>query len=215
MGVNGLGVRVLEALAAPWCQEAIVKETKGESVKEHFKEGTHELVHKSAEDKGVWQLMVAASALYEGKVHDLDRLRIEAEDMLNTIDRRFAAPESRERPSRQHIDRDCVEKECICALEELMVYTNIQKCRQFNYYHNFNVKCRRDKTCRRQATLLQWDTERPATTLGQRPSTTTLLLCNFPECFHRFHRPSMQAKNWMPVILSPNVDHVSTCTKSC
>jgi len=125
MGVNGLCVRVLEALAAPCCQEPIVKETKGESVKEHLKEGTHKLVHKSAEHKGVWQLMLAASALYEGKVHDLDRLRIETEEMLNTNDRRFAAAESRERPLRQHMDRDCVDKECICAFEELMFNTNI------------------------------------------------------------------------------------------
>ena len=65
------------------------------------------LVENSAEENGVWQMMVAAS-LHERQAHDLDKLRSENEEMRNSIDGRFATPESRKRPADNQLDRASV-----------------------------------------------------------------------------------------------------------
>ena len=54
-------------------------DTKDEKVKDDFEVGLDKLVKNSAEDNGVWQMMVCASALYSRQEHDLDTLRSENE----------------------------------------------------------------------------------------------------------------------------------------
>lgn len=84
-------------------------ETKEESVKDHFREGMNKLVQNSAEDNGVWQMMVAASALHERQSHDLDKLRLENDEMRKSIEGRFADPTSRKRAADTQLDRNDVE----------------------------------------------------------------------------------------------------------
>lgn len=98
----------LDTLMKKW-MDAV--ETKDEKVKDQFKDGMNKLVQNSAEENGVWQMMVAASALHERQVHDLDKLRCENEEMRKNIDGRFAAPESRKRPADEQLDRASVENE--------------------------------------------------------------------------------------------------------
>jgi len=43
-------------------------------------------VEKSAEDNGVWQMMVAASSLHERQNHDLDVLRVENNTLKTKVD---------------------------------------------------------------------------------------------------------------------------------
>ena len=98
----------LDTLMKKW-MDAV--ETKDEKVKDHFKEGMNKLVQNSAEENGVWQMMVAASALHERQIHDLDKLRAENEEMRKSIDGRFALPESRKRPADEQLDRASVNTE--------------------------------------------------------------------------------------------------------
>ena len=82
----------LDTLMQKW-MDAVA--TKDETYKEEFKRGMKGLVDKSAEENGVWQMMVAASALHERQVHDLDTLRLENNDMKQKIDGHYATSSSR------------------------------------------------------------------------------------------------------------------------
>jgi len=70
-------------------------ETKDDKVKNSFKDGLNKLVEKSAEDNGVWQMMVAASSLHERQNHDLDLLRIENNNLKTKVDGIYGDVESR------------------------------------------------------------------------------------------------------------------------
>lgn len=82
----------LDTLMQKW-MDAV--ETKDEKCKEEFKRGMKGLVDKSAEENGVWQMMVAASALHERQVHDLDTLRLENDQLKQKIDGHYATSSSR------------------------------------------------------------------------------------------------------------------------
>ena len=56
-------------------------ETKDEKVKTDFKCGLETLVKNSAEDNGVWKMMVAASSLHEQQQHNLDLLQKENNEL--------------------------------------------------------------------------------------------------------------------------------------
>jgi hypothetical protein len=70
-------------------------ETKDEVVKQQFKGGLDTLINKSADENGVWQMMVAASALHERQEHNLEKLRGENNELRGRVDSSFATPESR------------------------------------------------------------------------------------------------------------------------
>lgn len=70
-------------------------ETKNDSVKQDFRCGMDNLIKNSAEDNGVWQMMVAASALHERNVHDLDKLRTENTELKSKVDGMYSDPSSR------------------------------------------------------------------------------------------------------------------------
>lgn len=103
----------LDTLMKKW-MDAV--ETKDEKVKDHFKEGMNRLVQNSAEENGVWQMMVAASALHERQAHDLDKLRLENDEMRKNLDGRFAAPESRKRPAEEQLDRGSVNNDACTSM---------------------------------------------------------------------------------------------------
>jgi len=73
----------LDTLMKKW-MDAV--ETKDDKVKDSFKNGLTQLVEKSAEDNGVWQMMVAASSLHERQNHDLDLLRVENNSLKSKVD---------------------------------------------------------------------------------------------------------------------------------
>ncbi|MEY3183913.1 MAG: hypothetical protein RLZZ613_601 [Pseudomonadota bacterium] len=60
-----------------------------------FKHGMEKLVQNSAEENGVWQMMVAASALHNRQEHDLNKLRMENNTLKEKIDGQYATSESR------------------------------------------------------------------------------------------------------------------------
>jgi hypothetical protein len=76
-------------------------ETKDEVVKQQFKGGLDTLINKSADENGVWQMMVAASALHERQEHNLEKLRLENNELRGRVDSTFATPESRVGSKRQ------------------------------------------------------------------------------------------------------------------
>jgi hypothetical protein len=70
-------------------------ETKDEVVKQQFKGDLDTLINKSADENGVWQMMVAASALHERQEHNLEKLRLENNELRGRVDSSFATQESR------------------------------------------------------------------------------------------------------------------------
>ena len=82
----------LDSLMKKWMDAC---ETKDDKCKEQFKHGMEKLVQSSAEDNGVWQMMVAASALHQRQEHDLDKLRGENDTLKQRIDGHYATPVSR------------------------------------------------------------------------------------------------------------------------
>ena len=82
----------LDSLMKKWMDAC---ETKDEKCKEQFKHGMEKLVQNSAEENGVWQMMVAASALHNRQEHDLNKLRMENNTLKEKIDGQYATSESR------------------------------------------------------------------------------------------------------------------------
>lgn len=101
----------LDTLMKKW-MDAV--ETKDEKVKNDFKCGLEQLVQNSAEDNGVWQMMVSASALHERQAHNLDTLRAENVELRKKVDGIYANPEdrieSRKRSADEQLSRDDVER---------------------------------------------------------------------------------------------------------
>lgn len=82
----------LDTLMKKW-MDAV--ETKDEKVKSDFKCGLETLVKNSAEDNGVWKMMVAASSLHEQQQHNLDLLQKENNELKLRVDGLYANPSSR------------------------------------------------------------------------------------------------------------------------
>jgi hypothetical protein len=82
----------LDTLMTKWMTAV---DTKDAEVKAKFKGGLDTLVQDSAEDNGVWQMMVAASALHERQEHNLDQLRTENTELRSKVDGIYADPDSR------------------------------------------------------------------------------------------------------------------------
>ena len=82
----------LDSLMKKWMDAC---ETKDDKCKEQFKHCMEKLVQNSAEENGVWQMIVAASALHERQEHDLDKLRGENDTLKQRIDGQYATPSSR------------------------------------------------------------------------------------------------------------------------
>ena len=82
----------LDTLMKKWMDAVETKDTK---VKDDFKCGLEKLVKNSAEDNGVWQMMVSASALHERQEHDLEKLRVENVNLKERMDGMYGSKESR------------------------------------------------------------------------------------------------------------------------
>jgi hypothetical protein len=82
----------LDSLMKKWMDAC---ETKDEKCKEQFQHGMKKLVENSAEENGVWQMMVAASALHQRQEHDLDQLRVENNELKQRVHGHYATSTSR------------------------------------------------------------------------------------------------------------------------
>jgi len=70
-------------------------ETKDETVKADFKCGLDKLINHSAEENGVWRMMLAASSLHERQEHNLEKLRIENNELRTKVDDLYGSSSSR------------------------------------------------------------------------------------------------------------------------
>lgn len=70
-------------------------ETKDEVVKEDFKSGLDKLINHSAEENGVWRMMLAASSLHDRQEHNLEKLRIENNELRTKVDDLYGSSVSR------------------------------------------------------------------------------------------------------------------------
>lgn len=70
-------------------------ETKDETVKSDFKTGLDKLINHSAEENGVWQMMVAASSLHQQQEHNLEKLKIENMELRTKVDDLYGSSSSR------------------------------------------------------------------------------------------------------------------------
>lgn len=82
----------LNTLMTKWLDAV---DTGNEDVKNEFRGGLEKLVKHSAEENGVWQMMVAASALHERQEHNLEKMRTENSEMKQRLDGTYATTESR------------------------------------------------------------------------------------------------------------------------
>jgi hypothetical protein len=65
-------------------------QTDDETVKDDCKKKLRGLANQGDDQNGVWQFMVAASALHEQQNHNLDALRQENTDLKSRIDGHYA-----------------------------------------------------------------------------------------------------------------------------
>ncbi len=70
-------------------------ETKDETVKADFKTGLDKLINHSAEENGVCQMMVAVSSLHQRQEHNLEKLRLENNELRTKVDDLYGSSSSR------------------------------------------------------------------------------------------------------------------------
>ncbi len=70
---------------------------ENEGVRSQFKEGMERLVKNTAEDSGVWQVVVCASAAHAPRINEIERLRTEHEELKTKMGGEFGQEASRKR----------------------------------------------------------------------------------------------------------------------
>ena len=84
----------LDTVVAKWLDDSV----ENEGVRTQFKEGMERLVKNTAEDSGVWQVVVCASAAHARRANELERLRTEHEELKTRMNGEFGNEASRKRP---------------------------------------------------------------------------------------------------------------------
>jgi chromosome segregation ATPase len=84
----------LDTVVAKWLDDSVENET----VRTQFKEGMERLVKNTAEDSGVWQVVVCASAAHAKRLNEMERLRVEHEELKTKVNGEFSSEASRKRP---------------------------------------------------------------------------------------------------------------------
>ena len=97
-------------------------DTKDEVVKEDFKSGLDKLINHSAEENGVWRMMLAASSLHDQQEHNLEKLRIENNELRTKVDDLYGSSVSRvvgeKHRQDQQADRSSVQPPSVNIWEE-------------------------------------------------------------------------------------------------
>jgi hypothetical protein len=70
-------------------------ETKYEVVKDEFKCGLDKFINHSAEENDVWRMMLVASSLHDKQEHNLEKLRIENNELRTKVDDLYGSSVSR------------------------------------------------------------------------------------------------------------------------
>jgi uncharacterized protein (DUF2147 family) len=95
----------LDTVIAKWLEDSVENET----VRTQFKEGMERLVKNTAEDSGVWQVVVCASAAHARRINEIERLRTEHEKLKTKVGGEFGQEASRKR-GREEISKDGLEE---------------------------------------------------------------------------------------------------------
>lgn len=69
--------QALDTVIMTWLQDAV----KDEKVRDEFKQGMNRLVESTAEDSGVWQVVCQASNVHAQKMQEIERFRLENEEL--------------------------------------------------------------------------------------------------------------------------------------
>jgi hypothetical protein len=85
--------QALETVITNWLQDAV----KDEKVREEFKQGMNRLVETTAEDSGVWQVVACASNVHAQHLQELERFRLENEELKARSGGEFREEGSRKR----------------------------------------------------------------------------------------------------------------------
>lgn len=83
----------LDTVIAKWLEDSV----ENEGVRSQFKEGMERLVKNTAEDSGVWQVVVCASAAHARRINEIERLRTEHEELKTKMGGEFGQEASRKR----------------------------------------------------------------------------------------------------------------------
>ncbi len=82
----------MDTLMKKWMDSV---ETKDEGVKTDFKGGLDKLINKSQEENGVWRMMLDASSMHERQEHNLEKLRLENNELKTKVDDLYGSSAAR------------------------------------------------------------------------------------------------------------------------
>lgn len=85
--------QALDNVIMKWLEDTV----KEERLREEFKEGMSRLVKNTAEDSGVWQVVCQASNVHAQRLQELERMRVENEELRSRRDGDFRDEASRKR----------------------------------------------------------------------------------------------------------------------
>jgi hypothetical protein len=85
--------QALDTVIMNWLQDAV----KDDKVREEFKQGMDRLVDTTAEDSGVWQVVCCASSVHAQKLQEIERIRLENEELKSRHAGEFRDEGSRKR----------------------------------------------------------------------------------------------------------------------
>jgi hypothetical protein len=85
--------QALDTVIMTWLQDSV----KDEAVREEFKQGMNRLVDNTAEDSGVWQVVCQASNVHALHLQELERMRVENEELKTRAGGDFRDDASRKR----------------------------------------------------------------------------------------------------------------------
>ena len=87
----------LETVITNWLQDAV----QDEKIREEFKKGMGRLVEDTAEDSGVWQVVCCASNVHARRLQEIERMRLENEELKSKGVGEFKDEGSRKRGREQ------------------------------------------------------------------------------------------------------------------
>ena len=98
----------LNTVIAKWLDDSV----ENESVRTQFKDGMERLVKNTAEDSGVWQVVVCASAAHSRRLNEIEKLRGENEELKSKMNGEFGGKEGlgkRAREETKEAEKDCAD----------------------------------------------------------------------------------------------------------
>ena len=91
----------LDTVVAKWLDDSV----ENESIRTQFKEGMERLVKNTAEDSGVWQVVVCASNVHAKRLNEIEKLRAEHEELKTRMHGEFGGQEGSKKRAREEGER--------------------------------------------------------------------------------------------------------------